>query len=305
MAHDPRAPRLAAIATLVAGGLLVLSAGNLQLNLIGASGISAEEIVAIVVAAIAIIVANLANKQREVPQLGQSNLQSTIAYDQPSTRTTTDAPGDVNPTTASILTSILGQQAATDSGQVESAITTLSSGSFGESVIETMQAVEAANQRNEHHREAAPADEETGQTLQRVHVQPVPLPGKESLPTRDPTTIPGLEANRVFVRDGMASVPLPGIPEQQTVEPVQQEAPAPLPEPTNIEAELPDLPDLSDLILEENPAVDPPVVAKATQHSATAGFVLPDLDDLFVEQEDTPLPQTNALPDLPDLDDLF
>ena len=305
MAHDPRAPRLAAIATLVAGGLLVLSAANLQLNLIGASGIGTEEIVAIVVAAVAIVVANLANKQREVPTLGQSNLQSTIAYEQATTQTTTSGSGEVNPTTASILTSILGQQTATESGEVESAITTLSTGSFGESVIETMQAVEAANQRNEHHREAAPADEETGQTLQRVHVQPVPLPGKESQPTRDPTTIPGLEADRVFVRDGMASVPLPGAPKQQIVEPVREPAPVLTPEPASIKAELPDLPDLSDLIMEENPAVDPPVVAKGPQSSAITSFVLPDLDDLFVEQEETLPPKTNALPELPDLDDLF
>jgi hypothetical protein len=303
VAHDPRAPRLAAVATLVAGGLLVLSAGNLQLNLVGSPGISTEEILAVVGAAVAIVIANLANKQREVPQLGQSNLQSTIAYDQPATRTSPTGSGEVNPTTASVLASILGQETASDAGQVDSAISTLSSGSFGESVRATMQAVEAANQRNDNHREATPADEESGQTLQRVHVQPVPLPGRESQPTRDPSTVPGLEPDRVFVREGIASVPLPNVSEAQSVQPV--EASLSTPEPANMGAGLPDLPDLADLLPEDNQSVISPLVQEISQEPTPTDIVLPDLDDLFIEQQESTLPPLSTLPDLPDLDDLF
>lgn len=303
MAHDPRAPRLAAIATLVAGGLLVLSAGNLQLNLIGSSGISTEEIAAVLAATFAMIVAQFANKQREVPELGLSNQRSTFEdYGQTLTRTSTQASSEVNPTTASILTSILGNETTSDTRQVESAISTLSTGAFGASVIETMQAVETANEQNENMREAAPADEETGQTLQRVHVQPVPLPGREEQSTRDPSTIPGLEPNRVFVRDGVASVPLPGAspPPTNVDEGPSQPASVSSPETSG----LPDLPDLDDLMVEPEVQAAPTIEAEVQQKPTVTASTLPDLDDLFLEEEQ-PTQPAYTVPELPDLDDLF
>ena len=72
-----------------------------------------------------------------------------------------------------------------------------------------MEEVEAANQTTNDQREALPTDEETGQTMERVLVQPVPLPGREDEPTVNPASIPGLESDRVFVTSGVASVPLP------------------------------------------------------------------------------------------------
>ena len=73
MAHDPRAPRLAAVSTLTAGALLVLSAANLQFNAVGTPGITGEEMLAVLGAALAIVVAQFANKEHEIPELGQAN----------------------------------------------------------------------------------------------------------------------------------------------------------------------------------------------------------------------------------------
>ena len=150
-----------------------------------------------------------------------------------------------------------------------------------------MEAVEAANQTNIAPREAAPADEETGKSLERVLVQPVPLPGREELPTVNPATIPGLEPNRVFVTNGMASVPLPtdeSTPNLRlSLKPPNALHPGPsdLPEPMAKAS-------LSEPV-EAPPALD-----------------LPDLDDLFTEVEPAPpsVPDLE-LPELPDLDDLF
>ena len=152
-------------------------------------------------------------------------------------------------------------------------------------------------------REAAPADEETGQTLERVLVKPVPLPGRDATSVVDPLTIPGLEPNRVFVTDGVASVPLPGATHENTVT-----TPAVVQEPSlpvEVAPTLPSMPDLDDLFAEhtENPSDVPPEVP------ATASLDLPDLDDLFAgppePQPASPPTASIELPDLPDLDSLF
>lgn len=300
MAHDPRAPRLAAIATLLAGGLLVASAANLQFNLVGTSGISREEMIAVVAAAVSIVVAKFANVEHEIPELGTSIHNRTQDDGATRTRQHFSTNTEVNPTTASIITSILGEQQATSEGEVASAITTLSSGTFGESVINTMNEVQAANEQN-NKREAQPTDEETGQTLQRVLVQPVPLPGQENKTLVDPASIPGLAPDREFVRDGVASVPLPGASQpspKPEVEPVEEQA-----EPEPVLTSLPDLPDLLDEST-ESPA------PRATPALPT--LELPDLDELFADERQSteqgvfqPTGPDIGVPDLPDLDDLF
>jgi hypothetical protein len=285
---------------LLAGGLLVASAANLQFNVVGTAGITREEMVAVVAAAIAIVVAKFANVEHEIPELGTSTYNRTPDEETTRTRQHFSTNTEVNPTTASIITSILGEQQATSEGEVASAITTLSSGTFGESVINTMNEVQAANEQN-NKREAQPTDEETGQTLQRVLVQPVPLPGQEDRPLVDPASIPGLTPNREFVRDGVASVPLPGANEvasSSTVEPVEEKA-----VPDTLLSSLPDLPDLLDESA-ESPA--PEAVA------SLPALELPDLDELFADEHSSnqqdefqPTGPNIGVPELPDLDDLF
>jgi hypothetical protein len=314
VSHDPRAPRLAAIATLVAGGLLVLSATNLQFNLVGQAGITREEMLAVVGAALAIIVARFANEEHEVPELGES-IQRIQSSEDGYTQTRAASPdwAEVNPTTASIITSILGERTTTDAQQVDSAITTLSSGAFGASVLETIREAEAGNQRNKNVREAQPTNEETGQTLKRVLVQPVPLPGREHEPLVDPKTIPGLNPDREFVRDGLAHVPLPGAEPAHV--PLADAEPMHVPLAGTEPIDVPELPEWEDD--ESNDDLVPPSVTTSTgngEFEATVNTDLPELPDLseslgLPELPDAPespdLPVSPGLPELPDLSDLM
>ena len=269
-----------------------------------------EEAAAMVGVGVFLLIANLASKERVIPELmstgGRSDVES---FDTLTTMTTGANQTEVNPTTASIITSILGEQATADQQQVNSAIDTLSSGEFGASVRRTMEEVEAANQTANDQREALPTDEETGQTMERVLVQPVPLPGREGEPTVNPASIPGLEPDRVFVTTGVASVPLPTLEADTTTtpsgssslvvdEPVARTVVPELPD-------LPDLPELPDMLTLPDLAV-PHEQEKAVNQPSAPTFDLPDLDGLFDEpQVETPVNEVPGLPDLPDLDDLF
>ncbi|DAC49094.1 MAG TPA: hypothetical protein D7H92_02275 [Candidatus Poseidoniales archaeon] len=307
MVHDPRAPRLAAMSTLSAAILVILTALNLVLNVVGSTGPSAEEGVALAGVGVFLLVARLASVEREIPELNLISTRTDVeTFDALTSSTPVVSQREVNPTTATILTSILGEQATTNQQQVNSAIDTLSSGTFGESVRQTMEAVELANQKPTTPREATPADEETGQTLERVVVQSIPLPGQPPASVIDQGTIPGLEPNRKFVTEGIASIPLPG---QDQAEPSTPAPPPASPEITPIHAptspSTPDLPDLPGML--DLPAFDADEASdKAEKTFDTPSFELPDLDGLFAEEDAPPAPKEIAgLPDLPDLDDLF
>ena len=312
MVHDPRAPRLAAVATLVAAILVILTAVNLVVNAVGTNGFSSEEGVALGGMLVMLGVANLASKERVVPELTLAQPHPDAeAFDTLVSSVPAGNTGSVNPTTASILTSILGESQSTDQVEVNTAISTLSSGEFGAEVQRTIAAVEAANQTNIAPREASPTDEETGQTLERVLVKAVPLPGQQAAKVVDPGTIPGLEPGRAFVTSGVSSVPLPtqvskttAQTEEPPAEPASHYAPSSS-APSQTAAALPAMPNLDDLFIE---AAE---VGPQEPAAESAGTTLPDLDDLFAE---LPKPQPSSspsqpsvpgLPDLPDLDDLF
>ena len=73
-----------------------------------------------------LLIANLASKERVIPELmsagGRSDVES---FDTLTSMATGSTQTEVNPTTASIITSILGEQATADQQQVNSAIDTL------------------------------------------------------------------------------------------------------------------------------------------------------------------------------------
>lgn len=323
MVHDPRAPRLAAVATLVAALSVILTAVNLVVNAVGATGFSIEEGIGLGVMLAMLVVANLANKERIIPELTHAQPQPDAeAFETAVSTDYAGSTGSVNPTTASILSSILGETQSTDQAQVSTAISTLSSGEFGAEVQRTMAAVEAANQTNIAPREAAPADEETGQTLERVLVQPVPLPGQEASTVVDPSSIPGLQPGRAFVTNGLASVPLPTTAgEEMTTTSEPRTEPTPdaasiTSVPVDTTTVLPAMPNLDDLFNEASEA-PPAEAAMAEPPIEATSTMLPNLDDLFAELPEVqpspppttssaPEPTTNLdLPDLPDLDELF
>jgi len=295
------------MSTLSAAVLVILTALNLVLNLVGSPGPSVEEGVALAGVGVFLLVGRLASVEREIPELNLISARTDVeTFDALTSSTPVVSQREVNPTTATILTSILGEQATTNQQQVNSAIDTLSSGTFGESVRQTMEAVELANQKPTTPREATPADEETGQTLERVVVQSIPLPGQPPASVIDQGTIPGLEPNRKFVTEGIASIPLPG--QEQGGPSTPDSLPAspeitPSHAPTSPSApDLPDLPGMLDL-----PAFDADEASNnAEKTSDTPSFELPDLDGLFAEEDTPSAPKEIAgLPDLPDLDDLF
>ena len=297
MVHDPRAPRLAAACTLSAAVLVLLAAVNLVLDSVGTAGFSLEEGVALGVMVVLLIVAQLANKQVEIPSLNASGTRSDVeTFESTLAPARSNPQNDVNPTTASILTSILGQQQTTTEAQVNSAIDTLSTGSFAANVQRTMDAIDTANQQNNIQIRAVISDEESVRKFERVHVQPVPLPGQEDKPLIDPAKLPGLEPNRVFVTQGEASVPLPAPLPNQTSPPPSSglQGVKTKPEPQ-------EMPDLEDLFLGAPSSSDPPTQPPAAPE-------LPDLVGLFPDTEPEPLTEESALPEvpnLPDLDDLF
>ena len=168
---------------------VIMTALNLVLDLAGTSGFGPEEAIGIGVMVVMLLIANLASKERPVPALTHAQPHPDAeAFDTVVSTASSSTTGNINPTTASILTSILGERQSADQAQVNSAITTLSSGAFGAEVQRTMAAVEAANQTNIEPREAAPADEETGQTLERVWSNPCRCPAETptALWTRSP-----------------------------------------------------------------------------------------------------------------------
>lgn len=289
------------MSTLSAAVLVILTALNLVLNLVGSPGPSVEEGVALAGVGVFLLVGRLASVEREIPELNLISARTDVeTFDALTSSTPVVSQREVNPTTATILTSILGEQATTNQQQVNSAIDTLSSGTFGESVRQTMEAVELANQKPTTPREATPADEETGQTLERVVVQSIPLPGQPPASVIDQGTIPGLEPNRKFVTEGIASIPLPGRDEPEPSNPAPPPTPheiAPPPAP-----DLPDLPEMLDLPTHD--AEKAPDNAEKT--ADTPIFEPPELDGLFAEENTSSAPEEMVgLPDLPDLDDLF
>ena len=296
MATDPRAPRLAAATTLLAAGLLLATGGNLYFQKVGQPGVTVEEIIAIVSALLLLVIARFANVEREIPEIGRST-----AYRWPedldqltAVATTSRQQEEVNPTTANILTSILGQHDQSDASDVVSAMNTLSSGAFGEAVNQTMKQSWEQSESTMNKRQAVQADEITGQTLQRVHVDPVPLPGQEHNEPIDPRTIPGLEPDRVFVTEGVESVPLPDLPSAPSL-PSQSEAP---PSSATPSLDLPELPE--DIGATSEEPVTPPQPS-----SVVPDLELPDLDDLFMDDVKPTQGTSTLTPDLPNLDDLF
>ena len=146
MVHDPRAPRLAAFATLVAAVFVLLTALNLVFSVVGSPGVSVEEVAALALVPVLLFVASLANKQRVVPELVSSlEHRGAERFEFATSPSSSQVQTEVNPTTASILASILGEQTTSDQVQVNSAMDTLTSGAFGESVQRTMDAIEEAD----------------------------------------------------------------------------------------------------------------------------------------------------------------
>lgn len=295
MAHDPRAPRIAAVATLLSAALLLLTAINLNVNLIGSGGMTDEEYVALAVVIVLLLVRFWANRELEVPEFTPRSIEANQDFTPVSFRT--DHHEAVNPTTQSIITDILGQTASA-TPDVNAAMATLGVANASPStavaapVAQRQSPSENAMNYSTQIREALPADPMDGRTVHRNMPAPVPLPGQRMDERVDPTTLPGLESHREFVTEGVGLVPLPQSerPDKNTKIATEQPSEATVVPPL-------DLPSVNDLFMQPT--------APANASPAVAPLDLPSIDDLFEASTASRATTTAEVPALPNLDDLF
>tara|TARA_B100000963_G_scaffold197999_1_gene172340 strand:+ start:1077 stop:1913 length:837 start_codon:yes stop_codon:yes gene_type:complete len=276
--NDPRAPRIAAAATLSASILVLATAVNLLFGIVGGAGFGTEEGAALLAVLMLVIVANVASKQRNIPELtAASKYQETQDFGTLIGSGTERNTSEVNPTTASILNSILGTQQHASAEQVNAAIGTLSTGEFGAEVQRTMEAIELANmaaiEQNQPPRDSA----EEHQEQRRAMVQTVPLPGQSTAPDIDEQLARGLDPDRVFVTEGVASVPLPSVSnasstKSATTRDVMHQ------HEVNSAPPVPEMPDLNELLNADGGRDFSTNSAKTVQQDLPE---LPNLDDLF------------------------
>ena len=300
------------MATLFAATGLLVTAINLNLTLFGSQGLTVEEHGLLAGVTVMLVVRWLANREREVPEFNPRNAMTNESG--PTTvslgRT---ASGTVSPTTASILTSILGTT-STQNGNVNEAMATLGVADSPQPSDRIADLSASSLTYQTEVRPANPTQPEDGQSVQRLVVQPVPLPGQDHEDLVDPTTLPGLEPNRVFVTEGVASVPLPSAVTPPAVhdQPLSSDVLATAASPPSAL----DLPSIDNLFT--TPSLDGGSPT-APRSEPSAAVDLPSLDDLFAESNPavpltpaSPSPGTLAsndapldLPALPDLDDVF
>ena len=133
---EQRAPRVAS-AGKISGTLLITAAIiNLNVDFLGSSGITIEELSALSLSIVCYIVAYIASRERQIVELN-SNLsleQQLHLLETTPTKAgnTKSAASYQSSQTKSIIDSIIGSQDVVDEGTIGQAITTLSSGNFGE-----------------------------------------------------------------------------------------------------------------------------------------------------------------------------
>ena len=278
MVNDPRAPRLAAAATLSASILVLATAVNLLFGIVGDAGFGTEEGAALLAVLMLLIVANVASKQRYIPELtSASKYQETQDFATLiGSRLERNTP-EVNPTTASILNSILGTQQHASTEQVNAAIGTLSTGEFGAEVQRTMEAIELANMAAVEQNQPLGDSAEEHQEQRRALVQAVPLPGQTTAPDIDERLARGLDPDRVFVTEGVASVPLPTASTTSPTKSANARGIVREPEVSSAPT-VPEMPDLSELLNADSDTGSPTDSAETVQQDLPE---LPNLDDLF------------------------
>ena len=293
---DHRAPRLVIIARIITVILITVLIANLKLNLIGNAGWNIEESAIITIAITWAAIAWWASREREIPQFDTkltSEQQIQSFEDMPtkvrsSSTTTMDQFGfetvGSSPQTSAIITSIIGQSAATEQQNIQLAIGALGVVDSDQPIVlaPVQKVIEAPIQQiNQQPVEAAM---ELAQIVEnqpaRVNVERIALPHED--PEQITTSVvPGLEENRVFVSEGIAHVPLPDLDELFSTLPpldevleengdIEQKVTSDL---ENLLSTLPELPELDSKPHQELP----PAVAVMT----TPTPELPDLDDIF------------------------
>lgn len=296
---DHRAPRLVIIARIITLIIVSVLITNLKMNLIGSAGWAIEENVLLMKAITWAAVAWWASREREIPQFDAkmtSEQQMQSFEDMPtkvrSSSTSMDQYGletvNSNSQTSSIINSILGQSAEPEQQNIQHALTNLGFVESEQQLVSPppQQIVEAPVQQQNQQPLTSVIEHNQVAELQveRVDVSHVPLPHQNE-DYIAPPLLPGLEADRVFVSEGIEQIPLPDeyqkIPAMPTLDDLFDE-----PESNDVEVVSKEEPELDDLIasLPELPEIEIPqaqVLAPAIMKSQTPTPELPDLDAIF------------------------
>ena len=249
---EQRAPRLASAAKIVGTLSIFASIVNVKLNLFDNDGISLEEFLGFGFGLVCYITAFFASLERKVVGLN-NNLSLQDQFEMLETTPTKSGNSSTIPQsqsnhTKSIIGSIIGEQTLVDETTIGQAIGTLSSGDFGDNAKSIAQQLPAP------HRHASDiAKPRVNNSSYEANASQVNIP----LPTASNTekSILGNDSSITNSRNDSSVV------EQSKIG-------------THVE-----LPDLSDLFVDENTPSEQPKNEETTQDFDTPE--LPDLDDLF------------------------
>lgn len=282
---DPKAPRLAT-ASLVLGLIAAVCAivsSVLKLGFV--DGFGTEEMAMVIVSTVLFIVSFLASREREQMEMisaptleEQFSAIESMPTQFRSSSTNVDSIGfETKPAEASqpqaMATSLLGDFKDVQPEHVTDAFATLSTG-MGSVGTQHVEMNPAPHRHTQQGREVFKSSRSTEDTLHRLEVQNIPLPGQ--LNAKPTPELPWQTSNREFQTAGSVQVSLP----TQITQPVPQTEVQvePITESQMLIDHLPSMPNLDDLF------EAPP--AQTVSH-------LPEQ------------PSTPSLPDLPNLDDLF
>jgi len=292
---DHRAPRLVIIARIITVILITVLIANLKLNLIGNAGWKIEESAIVVMAITWAVIAWWSSKEKEIPQFDTkltSEQQIQSFEDMPtkvrsSSTTTMDQYGfetvGSSPQTSAIINSILGQSSTTEQQNIQQAIGVLGIVDSAQPIVlaPVQIIVEAPAQQIEQPVEAVI---ELAQVIEnqpsRVNVERIALPHEDPEQITTPI-VPGLEADRVFVSEGIAHVPLPDLDELFSTLPpldetIEESNGLEQTVTSDLENLLPILPELPEIVSQSHQQLPPAVTVITTPTPE-----LPDLDDLF------------------------
>lgn len=242
---EQRAPRVASAGKILGSLLIVASIINVNVDFLGYSGITIEELGAFSLSIVCYLVAYLASRERQIVELNsnlsleqQLHLLETTPTKAGNTKSTASHQSNQ---TKSIIDSIIGGQNVIDEGTIGQAITTLSSGNFGE-VAQSIAAASPAPHSN-----AAVVMPASNPSQAESNV---PLPDEQREISKDLVSI-------------ISEKPPQGYPTEQS--------------DANL---IGSLPDLSDLFIEDS-KIDAHSPSDRTESSVYSTPDLPDLDDLF------------------------
>lgn len=311
MASDPKAPKLAAVARILLGFTIGFLIVNTQLDLLNVDFFLPVSYIFVVFILLLLYINYWASKENPVPELIQQHSSNELdgAYRDgrtlfESSSTMQDQYGfevstqSSQQTSQAVVQSILSQTIEPNQETVSSALdalsiqsTEISEGQYVEPINETQQSMAYSR------RDATPTDSQTGRVVERVIQPQIALPGKDKNDITNIEDIAGLSTTREFISNGIASIPLPNLDDEDDIS-----SPALIMELPELDSHVTPEPDLNETTLpdfDDLPSIDDIMLDEVQSNDSL------DLDDIFVDDLNPKKSQHSLLDvQLPSLDDL-